>query len=155
MKSVSVEEIQAMLIDELRSYLSQIKFIDSRLTYYNEVLGDTSFLLACLLGALLKLRNDWDSNKWVDDALLTEVKLSQYNLSIWGVMIWGIEDTTQQWTAPFCFEIELSENEEGFNEYTFLFCDGSKPAISYEEFNLQRNYWNSHERDWKYILNKK
>jgi hypothetical protein len=151
----SIEEIQVMLVNELWSCLDKIKPMKSGVDYYNEILGDTSFLLAGLLGALLKLREDWDSKKWLDDSLLTDVKLDKNRLSIWGVIIWGIENTTEQWTDPFYFGIELGNSESDFNEYTFLLGDLNKPEISYEEFGMNRNYWKQTERDWKYIINQK
>ena len=152
----SVEEIQVMLVSELWNCLSRIKSIRLGLDYYNEIMGDTSFLLAGLLGSLLSSKGDWDYNKWMDDSLLAKVKLNENKLSIWGVMIWGIENTTEQWTDPFYFEIELNQTEPDFKEYTFLFSDLNKSEIPYEEFSENRNYWEpSNEREWEYVINRK
>lgn len=151
----SIEEIQLMLVNELWSYLDKIKYLKIEGDYYNSTLGDTSFLLSGLLGALLKLRGDWGLSKWLDDSLLVDVKLNKSKLSIWGVMIWGVESTTEQWTDPFYFEVELGNNESEFTEYTFLLGDLNKPEISFEEFRMNRNYWGQNERDWKYIINQK
>jgi hypothetical protein len=150
-----LEEIEQMLISEIHSNIDKIEILECNLEHYNEILGDTSFLLASILNSLLNSNEDWDSKKWIDDSLLTEVKLDGNKLSIWGIMIWGIENTTEQWTDPFYFEIKLKQNTLGFNEYTFLFCDLDKSEISYEDFSMNRNYWNPTERNWKYIINQK
>ncbi|MEM6737678.1 MAG: hypothetical protein AAF620_16565, partial [Bacteroidota bacterium] len=149
------KEIQLMLVDELWNCLNSIKSMKSKLDYYNEMLGDTSFLLAGLLGMLLKLRGDWDLKKWLDDSLIIGVKLNKSKLSIWGVMIWGMENTTEQWTDPFYFEIELGNEQPDFNEYTFMISDLDNPEIPYEEFRMNRNYWGQTERNWKYVINQK
>jgi hypothetical protein len=154
----SIEEIQTMLVSELSNSVSRVKSMSSNLEYYNEILGDTSFLLAGLLDSLLKLKDDWDSKKWIDDSLLMKVNLNQNRFSIWGVMIGGVENVTDQWTDPFYFEIELNKAKSDFNEYTFLFSDLYKSEISYEEFRDNRSYWRpstSNERDWKYVINQK
>ena len=152
----SIEEIQEMLVLELWNCLSSVRSVKSDLIYYNKIMGDTSFLLAGLLNSLLKSKDDWDSNKWIDDSLLTKVKLYQNKLLIWGVMIWSVENVTAQWTDPFYFEIELDQVKKAFNKYTFLFSDLNKPEISYESFSQNRNYWEAFDgRDWKYIINQK
>ncbi len=151
----SIEEIQTMLVNELWNRLDRVKSLKSEVDYYNDILGDTSFLLSGLLGALLELRSDWDKHRWIDDSLLLGVKLTKNKLSIWGVMIWGIENTTEQWTEPFYFEVVLDSNESDFSEYTFLLGDLNKPEIPYEEYRVNRNYWEEDERNWKYIINKK
>ncbi|MBG6133198.1 Fe-S-cluster formation regulator IscX/YfhJ [Aquimarina sp. EL_43] len=150
-----LEETELMLITELQSNISNVKNLKSDLEYYNEILGDSSFLLGGLLDVLLKSDNDWDSKRWIDDSLLTKIKLEGNKLSISGIMIWGIENITEQWTDPFYFEIKLKENNPDFDEYTFLFCDLDKSEISYEDFSMNRNYWNPIERNWKYIINQK
>ena len=144
-----------MLIDELWNCLDKVKSIKSKLDYYNEVLGDTSFLLAGLLGALLRLRDDWDMRRWIDDSLLIGVRLNQNSLSIWGVMIWGMENTTKQWTDSFYFEVELDDTKSSFNEYTFLFGDLNKPETSYEEFRTDCNFEMPPEKNWKYEIKQK
>lgn len=144
-----------MLVDELLECFEKIKSLKPGMSYYNKYLGDTSFLLAGLLGSLLKLKKDWNPKKWIDDSLLTGVKLDENKLSIFGVIIWGMENTTEQWTEPFYFEIEFENTESDFKEYTFYFGDLNNPELSYEEFRMNRNYWEQNDRDWKYILNKK
>jgi len=157
----SVEEIQSMLVSELRNRLNSIKSFPLHLNYYNEILGDTSFLLAGLLGALLKNEaNNWDHNRWIDDSLLTKVKVDGNVLSIWGVIIWGIENVSEQWTEPFYFQITL--NKKAFSKYIFMFGDLHTHSIPYEEFKQNRDYWdkeffmnsnwNPSERNWKYII---
>ena len=151
----SAEEIQNMLAEELWSHSSEIKSINSELLYYNEILGDTSFLLANLLSTLLKSTDSWSPNKWIDDALLTQVKWGNQKLSIWGVMIWGIENSTDQWTEPFYFEIELTPAWQSFEKYTFLFGDSDKSEISYEDFSLNRNYWGHCKGNWRYTIDRR
>ena len=152
----SIREIEVMLASELWECLSRISSMKPKLGYYNETLGDTSFLLAGLLDSILKIKDDWDSKKWLDDSLLMKVKLNHNKLSLWGVIIWGKENVTDQWTDPFYFEIKLGQTKPEFNEYTFLFADLDKPEISYENFSENRNYWNpSDDRNWKYVINQK
>lgn len=134
----SEEEIQTMLVSELQNNLNRIKSINKSLEYYNEILGDTSYLLAGLLEALLKNKfKDWNFRKWMDDSLITKISMNEDKLSIWGVMIWGLEGVTEQWTEPFYFEIELKQN--GFNKYIFLFSDLDNPEISYEDYRQNPN----------------
>ncbi len=148
-----LKEIESMLVVELQNNLENVPNLDDHLIYYNDVLGDSSFLLAALLSQLVEKENDWNLERWIDDSLLTEINLTDNKLSIKGVMIWGIENSTEQWTDPFYFEIVFTEDTPNFKEYTFLFCDIDTPEISYEEFNDNRNYWENGFRNWKYILN--
>jgi hypothetical protein len=143
-----------MLVYELAKDLERIKSIDKELVYYNEFLGDTSFLLAGLLELLLKKNfGEWDSRKWIDDSLITRISTQNEKMNIEGIMIWGRENTTEQWTDPFSFEIELSMDEVSFKRFTFLFCDLDFREISYEEFKLNREYWDKNNRNWKYRIN--
>jgi hypothetical protein len=143
-----------MLVDELMKDLERIKSIDKGLVYYNEFLGSTSFLLAGLLELLLKKNfGEWDNRKWIDDSLITSISTQNEIMNIGGIMIWGRENTTKQWTDPFSFEIELSMDEVGFERFTFLFCDSDIHEISYEEFKINREYWDNSNRNWKYIIN--
>lgn len=159
----SRDEILEMLVSEVYSHIDNINN-DLILDYYNNVLGDTSFLLAGLLELLLEENFDnWNSTRWLDDSLLTKIKLDNHKLSIWGVMIWGIEDSTEQWTEPFYFELILNQELRSFVRCTFLFGDLSHPEITYETFNDNRGYWDKKyylndqwdmsERSWKYIIN--
>ncbi|WP_271782406.1 hypothetical protein [Aquimarina algiphila] len=150
-----LEEIELMLISEFKSNLDKIKILKPTSKYYNEILGDTSFLLAGLLNFLLNSDEDWNPNKWIDDSLLTKVKLDENKLSIQGVMIWGLENITEQWTDPFYFEIKLNQDKPNFDEYTFLYCDLNRSEISYEDFNINPNYWKTKEIEWRYIINQK
>lgn len=152
----SIKEIQEMLVSELlKSLVNVNKSLKLNLGYYNETLGDSSFLLAGLLGQILKKRyNDWDIRKWMDDCLLTNIKLNNNILSISGVMIWGIENMSEQWTEPFYFEMKLNHDQTDFIKYTFLFSDLDNTEISYDEYRHNRSYWKSLlERNWKYIIN--
>lgn len=138
----SIKRILTMLVYELVKDLERIKSIDKELVYYNEILGDTSFLLAGLLELLLKKNfGEWDSSKWIDDSLITSVAMQNEKMNIEGIMIWGRENTTEQWTDPFSFEIELLMDEVSFKRFTFLFCDLNNHEISYEKFKVNRKYW--------------
>jgi hypothetical protein len=150
----TTEEIVTMLIDELAERLDDIKVAIPK-DYYNEDMGDTSFLLAGLLESLLKRNDDWDKSKWFDDSLLTNVILQNDILTIAGVMIWGRYKGTEQWTEPFSFQILISE-KSNFKEYTFLFSDKNRPALSYTEFRKNRDYWVANTTgDWKYVISQK
>lgn len=141
-----------MLVDELYKHFDEIKSNNQGLTYYNELLGDTSFLLAGLLGSLLKQKyGDWHSKRWIDDSLITKVVEYNNEINIEGIMIWGKENTTEQWTSPFSFKINLAKNQPGFKKFTFLFCHAEDPEISYEEFKVNGDVWNK-GRKWKYVI---
>lgn len=150
----SIRKILSMLVNELTKARERIKSIDKELVYYNESLGDTSFLLAGLLELLLKKNfGEWDSRKWIDDSLITSISTQNEKMNIEGIMIWGRENTTEQWTDPFSFEIELFMDEVNLKRFTFLFCDLDIHEISYEEFKINREYWDNSNRNWKYIIN--
>ena len=84
-----LEEIEQMLATEVCNSIYNIT-PNLELRYYNELLGDTSFLLAGLLQHYLTNDfNDWDTTKWFDDSLLTKVSFNKKMVSIWGIMIWG------------------------------------------------------------------
>jgi len=159
----SLEEIQEMLIYELCNSLKNLNTgIESN--YYNEVMGDTSFLLAGYLEKQLRKDfQDWNKKRWIDDSLLTKVKLIENKLSIWGVMIWGVKNSTEQWTEPFYFNVFLNGSQTDFIKSILLFGDENCSEIAYEEFNQSRSFWDvgyysndswhPFERDWKYIIN--
>lgn len=150
----STKEILGMLVHELINHLDKIKSINPTSVYYNETLGDTSFLLAGLLESLLKENfSEWDKRKWIDDSFITNVIIQSHKLIIEGVMIWGKMDTTEQWTEPFSFEIELLKDKTSFKEFTFVFGDLNNSEITYEEFRNNRDYWFASNRNWKYIIN--
>lgn len=150
----SIKEILTMLVCELVKHLDKIKSINQEQVYYNEILGDTSFLLAGLFESFLKKNySEWNGRRWIDDSLITNVLIQKNKLKIDGIMIWGKKNTTEQWTDPFSFEIELLKNETNFREFTFWLCDLDIPQISYEEFRDNRDYWARTNRNWKYVIN--
>ncbi|QQD13971.1 hypothetical protein [Sphingobacterium sp. UDSM-2020] len=152
----SVKEILEMLLEELIMYLEKSEHFDTLLMYQNKKLGDTSFLLAALLESLLKQYHiDWDEKKWIDDSLITRVTTKNDILTFEGVMIWGIIDSTEQWTDPFVFNIEILKDKKIYSDFTFLFCDMIKSEIKYEDFINNRDYWTSEIGYWKYIINSK
>lgn len=161
----SIEEIEEMLVDEINNKIGLLNS-NIELDNYNELMGDVSFLLSGVLELKLKeCFSDWLPEKWLDDSLLSRVIHNGKKISIWGIMIWGKEDTTEEWTDPFYFEMILNENSCDFLEYTFLFSEEFDTEVTYEEFNQNRNMWdrnfylnetwNPSDRDWKYIINTK
>ena len=151
----SLEEIQTMLVNELWNSLDNLKALNSKPDYYNTTLGDTSYLLAGMLGKHMAMNKDWPANQWFDDCLLTDVKQVSNRLSIWGITIWGRDNTTEQWTDPLLFKVELGNTKPGFNRYTLMFGDSNKPEITYEEFIMNRSYWEEGKaRDWKFTISK-
>ena len=148
-----IQEIEEMIVSELNTYLERNEVIIPKLNYYNDLLGDTSFLLAGLLESLLKTKaNHWNTDSWIDDSLLTEITVSNNILSIKGIIIWGLEDTTSQWTEPFSFTIKLLQNKIISIDYTISFGDLDNPPITYEEFNKNRNYWDNNPKNWNYVF---
>jgi hypothetical protein len=143
----SLEELQNLLLLEVTQNIKNIKFAD-HIDYYNEIMGDTSILLTSILEEHLLECKNWDKNKWLDDCLLTNVRLLQNDsFSINGIMIWGRNDTLEEWTEPFYFAMQTSNTR---HRYEFLFGDIDNPAISYEEFSMDRNYWKYKIEHWKY-----
>lgn len=149
----SMKEILTMLIHELVSHFDKVKSINQNLDYYNDILGDTSFLLSNLLESLLRNNfKDWNNRKWMDDSIITSITVQNNKLAIGGIMIWGKKGTTEQWTDPFFFEIDLLRDKTGFKKFTFLFCDMYNHEITYEQFKANRNYWTKGIRNWRYII---
>lgn len=101
--------------------------------YYNQALGDTSFLLSGILGFHLSKMDEWDQRKWLEDSLLRSFELKDNTVKISGVIIWGKDGTTEQWTDPFHFELEFNAERTGFKSYTFLFGDISRASLVINE----------------------
>lgn len=148
----STKEIASMLGEELFDHLDKIESNNLQSGYYNNVLGDTSFLLAGLLYSVLKAKyNDWGGDKWIDDSLLTDVRVKESELIIEGVMIFGRQSTNQQWVDLFFFAIKLIE-EIGVDTNSFSFLFGTTDNyISYEDFIGGRKVFEKPlNKDWKY-----
>jgi len=149
----SIKEIKSILVEELLQRLPGIESNTKELDYYNDLLGDTSYLLAGLLGLLLRSQfPDWPSQNWMDDSLITTVELKNRIIAIRGVVIWGIMDDTEEWVEPFYFEMKLDENKSDFTSYIFMFSDLEYKAVSYSFFKNNRSYWQPINRNWKYII---
>jgi hypothetical protein len=159
----SIEEIQDLLAKELWDNLEKISSASPLLRYYNEILGDTSYILAGLLGSLLFSPSDeQDVGKWIDDTLITKTKIKGNVLSLWGVVISGLSGVTQQWTWPFYFEVQLNTDNRHFDSFMFLYGQKDDTELPYEEFSKNRGYWDVQfyrtdnwdvsERDWRYII---
>ena len=62
----TIQEIEKMIITELNSYFNRNDGTTQKSNYYNEVLGDTSFLMAGLFQSLLKTENNnWKTDRWI------------------------------------------------------------------------------------------
>jgi hypothetical protein len=146
-------EILAMLVPQLISGVEKLSLINTKPVYYNELFGDTSFLLTGLLELMLKKKfDDWEEDKWFDDSLLSSARFSNSTLTLGGVIIWGREDTSQRWTDPFSFQIDLRVDEKNYKRYAFLFGHVNDQEVTYEEFIDDHGYWDNREKDWKYII---
>lgn len=149
----SANEISQMLSVELLNHINNINTISNSL-YYNEVLGDTSFLLAGLLDILIKNDTQISQKIWIDDSLINNIELINKTVFIKGVMIWGKENTTEQWVDPFKFTSKFNHDSSNFINYSFFFKDLYTNEISYEEFRDNRNYYSKEIKKWKYKFNK-
>lgn len=149
----SSNEIALILADELSAYINNIDNKIDTTGYFNDKLGDTSFLLAGLLHMLLK-ENDLERMVWIDDSLITDIKTYNNEVFISGIMIWGKENTTEQWVDPFSFSIKLNKSPSDSIKYCFLFKDSDIKEISYEHFREDRDYFNNQNRRWNYEINK-
>lgn len=158
----SLEEIQKILVSEVQNNVHKLA-PNLHIDYYNEILGDTSFLIAGFLEKQLKKKNiNWDNRKWIDDSLITRAKYANNKIMLWGIIIEGFQNTTKQWTDPFYCEFELNKDVKT-SPYLFLFGDSENSEIEYKDFNNRRNFWdkdfysnsewNPSERDWKYTFN--
>ncbi|SEW53519.1 hypothetical protein [Chitinophaga arvensicola] len=150
----SLEEIREMLESELNRCIPITKKIAGPMEYFNEYLGNTSFLLVGLLGAHLREDNDkWISIRWMDDSLITDFNLTDHSLSIKGIAIWGIENDMEQWTEPFIFEVALENNGAvDTSSYSFLFGKTGYPEVSYDYFRKDRSIWASNKAAWRYVI---
>lgn len=147
------DEIKAMLIEELIESYPRIKTERVVAGYYNELMGDTSFLLVSLLQTILKERTpQWPDERWMDDSLLSKVEPDEAGIIIWGVAIWGVFDNTEQWVEPFCFKMGLGEKKKEIKNYKFWFSDRDRKAISYTLFRENRSYWPAVSRNWLYVF---
>lgn len=152
----SLEEIEEMLKNELNQYMPIIKGITRPVTYFNQFIGNTSFLLVGLLEAHLRVCHDqWTPAKWMDDSLITDVKITDEILSIEGIAIWGIENDIDQWTEPLLFTVLLRNFTVDITNYSFLFGDTAEEEVSYGDFRFNRDIWTRSDRDWRYIVNVK
>ncbi len=159
----SLEELETMLLDEVKSYINRE---DNNISngYYNQLTGNMSVILTLIFFRHVSGNNDWDYG-WLDDSLLTKVEEHYDKFRIWGIMIRGKDGTTEQWTDPFYFEIKSNNKYDDYSEYSFLYGEKENDDVSYTEFNHDRRIWdfrfysdktwNPSERDWIFIFNKK
>jgi hypothetical protein len=149
----SIVEIQDSLFKEVVKYIERSTTDSVEEGYFNRIAGDISFLLAALLNSFMKIKyEDWISEKWLDDSLIHGINFEGNRLQIWGVMIWGRHNTTEQWTDPFLFEIELNKDRLDFKSISFWFCDLLDPELTFERFVENRNYYNFDRINWKYTI---
>jgi hypothetical protein len=157
----SSKELQAMLASEICTNLLALKEAKN-LDCYNEITGDSSFLLSGILERELEADTKWSPSNWIDDSLLHKVSLENSKIKMWGVMIWGKEGTTKQWTEPFYCEFSLGCKPDELQELVILFGDEMVEEMIYEEFAENRTFWDKDfysdtnwkpsERNWKYII---
>ncbi len=144
-----------MLVDELLVHIGPVVQDGEQRTFYNAVLGDSSFLLAGLLGVLLKKKvREWDSEtRWMDDSLITAVRLFGKKLTLDGVMIWGKIGTTEEWVDRFSFEIEPLFDRLATQRLRFSFCDENTSEVTYEEYKGGGVLQDSNENiSWRYTI---
>lgn len=160
----SIIELQSMLASEICNNFLLLK--ERRTLYcYNEIMGDSSFLLSGILERELENDDAWSSVNWIDDSLIHKVDIDGCKVRIWGVMIWGKDGTTKQWTDPFYCELTIDCKSIDLQELTILFGDVSINELIYEEFSDNRDfwdrafysdtYWTPSEREWKYKVHSK
>ena len=159
----SLEELEEMLLDEIRSFRDRSDKNPIG-TYYNELTGNMSSILTMMLSRYVYDEDDWD-NSWLDDSLLTKIEETDNKYCVWGVLIKGRDNTTKQWTDPLYFEIKSETGYESYTEYTFLMGEEGTDEVTYKEFTNDRamwdfnfysnSLWNPSEREWKYIINNK
>lgn len=148
----SIEEIEAILGNEIRKSLNQIRNRNAESSYYNDILGYTASTLAALLYVHLKEgQKNWESNKWVDDILIRWVE-SNGDLKLRGIIIWGKRDTTEQWTEPIYFETSLDGDKVSMKKYVILFGDKNRSEITYEDFHANQDYWDQAINEWRHII---
>ena len=153
MKSAS--EILKMLVNELLVHIESGGRIEKNQGFYNQALGDTSFLLAGLLEVLLKENlREWDSEtNWLDDTLITSVRLLENKLILAGVVIWGTQGTTEQWVDPFSFEMYPLLDGDRKRHFKFSFCNDKKSAITYHDYMAKPSLKENEENiSWTYTL---
>ena len=157
----SSKELQSMLLSEICNNLIAIEK-ERELDCYNQILGDTSFLLSGILENELDSITSWNPLNWIDDSLIHKVKIDEYKVRLWGVMIWGKNGTTKQWTDPFYSEFLIDCEDTTLQKLTILFGDEMLEEVTYEMFSKNRSYWDGDyysnsqwdpsERNWKYFV---
>ena len=157
----SSKELQSMLASEICNNLLALKEAKNQANF-NEIMGDSSFLLSGILERELENNPKWNPNNWIDDSIIHKVKLKDSKIKIWGVIIWGKVSTTKQWTEPFYSEFSLDCKYAKLKELIILFGDEKVEEITYEEFAENRTFWDKDfysntnwkpsERNWKYRI---
>lgn len=158
----SLEELKSILASELEANVS--KGLNEDQGYYNKSLGDVSFIFAALLSRELE-KNNWESDKWLDDGLITKVENDGSEYWLWGNMIWGRKGTTEQWVSPFYFYVKLNDKSVSIDNYKILYGIKEAREVSYSSFIRDRGMfdkefytsdnWDILERDWKYEISTK
>lgn len=142
----TINELESMLVDEINNNILSLPYENAY--YLNEFLGDTSFIIAKIMELnLMTIINFREQKLWFDDTLIIKLEKDNEKVSIWGILIFGVEDTTEQFTNPFRFIINLSTTKS-----FFYYSDLTTNPISYEKFISNRDYWSPIERDWEYII---
>ena len=145
---ITIEELKTELVNEFTSNVNNLKVINHKGKYYNDVFPDMSSSLSVLLSETLFQFDEWETNFWVDDILLTDVQYLNETVMIKGVVIYGNHDDDNQWVAPLITKILNSKIE-------FYFWDqNSMEFVTYEQFNLNREMFDKYSTltkiNWKY-----
>jgi hypothetical protein len=155
-----ISELERMLAMELFPYSTRKSSIAPVSKYYNETLGDVSFILGGILKSHLKEKYlEWFvDGKWIDDTLIeTFIDNRQVKnhsiIEMGGVVISGVNGSSEQWTDPFRIVIEFYYDD--IVKYTILFGDVARSSLRFTEFKYDRDYWKKVEPDWDYIILKK
>jgi len=143
----SHKSIKAHLANELFSLFNQ-GINENNTMYQNELLGDSTYLIATTLQYHLVHEKNWDPEIWFDDSLIEKVTLKNKKLTLSGVMIWGTESTTEQWTEPF--EFFALFNQLGPIHYELFYSNSKYAEITYNDFAKDRGYWKRLNPNWEY-----
>jgi hypothetical protein len=152
----SVNELQLLLKFELVKHYDAIKTGDNHSLYQNSLLGNTSILLAGLLGLLMKEHYpEWCKNRWVDDCLISSSNVKLGRIIMEGVVIVGSYHSTEQWTSAFQFELDEHDPKLNNTVFRFKFCNVQIPELSYDKFKKDRIFWKRINNDFKFEIETK
>tara|TARA_B110000003_G_C16403654_1_gene439329 strand:- start:149 stop:628 length:480 start_codon:yes stop_codon:yes gene_type:complete len=151
----SNEELFKLLYIELDKSLNELDCVMN----FDKELRDVAIYLSGIIENSIGSVEEWGDLDWIDDCLLNKVRLSGDHLSFWGIVIWGKSNTTNQWVDPFHCRVLLDFRKKTCRNFHLKFKSKILKEISYEEFSVNRKYWDSFlnsskdfqnlESDWK------